>query len=199
MSELIKQLKDKKSQKRRSAAKKIRKLGDPKYGSLVLDALIQEVKDPRTWETQYQMIMALGSCHYVESLSFLNDFSQQNIEANMVKVALGDAIYRLSNFDDNIIRLFIAENRRDLFTGAIRALAMERESPAQEVISEIITYVLEFGLDDEILFWPLAAAPGWKGKIVKNFIESCLMSKREDVKSAAEFALEGKYRKWNPL
>jgi hypothetical protein len=56
---LMSQLQSPHSPKRRSAAKKLRKLGDPVAGPALLEALKHELPDPRTWETQYQMIMAL--------------------------------------------------------------------------------------------------------------------------------------------
>src|SRR3984957_6504454 len=55
---LMSQLQSPHSPKRRSAAKKLRKLGDPVAGPVLLEALKRELPDIRTWETQYQMI-----CH----------------------------------------------------------------------------------------------------------------------------------------
>ncbi|MFD4766286.1 hypothetical protein [Streptomyces niveus] len=48
----IRQLQDRSSAKRRSAAKRLRKLGDPYAGPALLEALKNEVRDSRTWETQ---------------------------------------------------------------------------------------------------------------------------------------------------
>jgi HEAT repeat protein len=59
---LIAQLQDKNSAKRRSAARLIRKRGDESAGPALLEALKIELEDSRTWETQYQMIMAIGHC-----------------------------------------------------------------------------------------------------------------------------------------
>ena len=68
---LIEQLQHKSSAKRRAAAKKLRKLKAKEAGPALLAALKNELKDKRTWETQYQMIMALGESGYTESLEFL--------------------------------------------------------------------------------------------------------------------------------
>ncbi|MET9364281.1 HEAT repeat domain-containing protein [Streptomyces sp. NPDC006632] len=67
----ISQLQDRSSAKRRSAAKRLRKLGDPSAGPALLDALRSEVRDTRTWETQYQVTMALGTCGSPSDLSYL--------------------------------------------------------------------------------------------------------------------------------
>jgi len=45
LDEFVKQLKDKKSAKRRSAAKKLRKLGHMDAGPYLLEALRSELKD----------------------------------------------------------------------------------------------------------------------------------------------------------
>jgi HEAT repeat protein len=77
LNEIVAQLGDKKSAKRRSAAKKLRKLNYVDVGSSILSALEAELKDVRTWETQYQMIMAIGECGYKPALPFLNELAKQ--------------------------------------------------------------------------------------------------------------------------
>ena len=94
---LIEQLQHKSSAKRRAAAKKLRKLKAKEAGPALLAALKNELKDKRTWETQYQMIMALGESGYTESLEFLIQLAGQEFEATMVYVAIGDSIIRLQN------------------------------------------------------------------------------------------------------
>jgi hypothetical protein len=60
LPEAIDQLGDRTSLRRRSAAKKLRKLQDPAGGAALLDALSKSrpagvvIQDERTWETQYQ-------------------------------------------------------------------------------------------------------------------------------------------------
>ena len=92
---LIQQLTDSKSANRRSAAKKIRKSGDPDAGNALLSALKKELGDERTWETQYQMIMALGYCLHTDAIEFLESLSKEG-RFGMVQMAIGDALFRLS-------------------------------------------------------------------------------------------------------
>lgn len=75
MDELLEQLNDKKSAKRRSEAKKLRKLGNVDAGPYLLEALQEEFKDVRTWETQYQMIMAIGEWEYKKALPFIKEIT----------------------------------------------------------------------------------------------------------------------------
>ncbi|WP_233289190.1 hypothetical protein [Kitasatospora sp. MBT63] len=84
------------SPKRRSAASRLRRLADPAAGPALLEALQTEVRDARTWETQYQMVMALGTCGHRPALGLLRDLARRPFEATAVYVALGDAIVRLS-------------------------------------------------------------------------------------------------------
>jgi len=94
LSDDIQLLEDKRSPKRRSAAKRLRKLGDVAAGPALLKRLKTEVLDPRTWETQYQLIMAIGECKYLIALPFLEALSKTKFEATMIYVAIGDALVR---------------------------------------------------------------------------------------------------------
>jgi hypothetical protein len=193
---------DKGSPKRRSAAKKLRKLGDASAGVALLDALRAELKDPRTWETQYQMIMALGECGYEEALSFLRELARAKFEATMVYVALGDAIVRLARKHQNVALPVIecARSGNDMLAdGAFRAMAMLRMVPDEATIATLIDLVSARPPEDGIPFWVVAAAPGWKGPKVEAFLHECESSPRKDVCDAAKDALLGKYRRWKPL
>ena len=95
ISSLVGQLRHRSSGKRRAAAKNIRKLAAIEAGPALLGALKNETNDSCTWETQYQMIMALGEAKHTESLDFLIQLANHNFDATMVYVSIGDAITRL--------------------------------------------------------------------------------------------------------
>jgi len=202
MIELFEQLKDRKSAKRRSAAKKLRKMADPSAEEALLEAFKNEIKDPRTWETQYQIIMALGECGIKSALNALEEYASTDIEATMVYVALGDAIVRLSiksNTDVSPIYSIIKSNNLMLLDGAFRAMAMLQMVPNENDISKIIEYASKLDKEHFLRFWVVAATPGWKCKKAINFIKECGDVEREDVKLAASLAAQGKYKKWSPL
>src|SRR5213595_3632573 len=99
-------LSDKRSAKRRSGAKNLRRLQDPGACPELLMALEKEVLDPRTWETQYQMVMALGECGCSSALPALEQLAEQVTEGKgalepMVYTAVGDALVRLGRKHDN--------------------------------------------------------------------------------------------------
>jgi hypothetical protein len=199
---LVEQLRSPHSPKRRAAAKKLRKLGDPTAGPALLDALQRELPDTRTWETQYQMIMALGHCGYREACSLLQILAYEKFEATMVLVAVGDAFVRLRRSSDNdpapLFEVFTIKNDESLLDGALRAMAMLHMSFEPQATASILELVTTRE-SERLKFWVAAACPGWSGVAVDHFLDGCLVSTREDVRSAATDAKLKKYRKWTPL
>lgn len=200
---LIEQLGNKSSAKRRSAAKKLRKLKVKEAGPALLIALESELKDKRTWETQYQMIMALGESGYIESLDFLLQLAEQEFEATMVYVAIGDAITRLNLSKKGNINLSIKilneSNNLMIINGILRAIAMLQLIPEDNIIEKLISYGLHLAQDNNSRVWIAAAASGWQIGTTKKFLNECIESENQQIKRAAEAALKNKYLKWSPL
>jgi HEAT repeat protein len=193
---------DKRSPRRRSGAKKLRQLGDVAAGAALLDALRAEVKDPRTWETQYQMIMALGVCRHQRALPFLRKLARTQFEASTLYLALGDAIVRLARKHKNDVLPVIecAKSGNDMLAdGAFRAMAMLRMVPGKGAVARVIDFVSARPAEDPLRFWVVAAAPGWKGPKVERFLRECASNQHTSTRDAAADALLGKYRKWRPL
>lgn len=199
LSQVLDQLSDKSSPKRRSAAKKLRKLKDHSAGPALLTALELEVEDPRTWETQYQMIMALGECCYKQALPFLEQLSRQDFEAKMVYVAIGDSIVRLARPEPNDVSVvfdLLKTKNNMLINGALRAIAMLRLVPSTKQIDRLISFAEK---NHACSFWIVAAAPGWTGSKVERFLAECAESDQAELSNAAKLAQTGKYKAWNPL
>jgi hypothetical protein len=200
---LIEQLRSKSSPKRRSAALKLRKLGSRAAGPALLDALKSELKDPRTWETQYQMIMALGHSGTTEAIPLLEILAHEPfVGRTMVLVAIGDALVRLSRSSDTdagpVLKLLSIANVGSLHDGALRAVAMLRMRFDDAETREIIRAVDAAEVESR-KFWLIAACPGWSGSEVDRFVERCLSSTRADVREAAADAKLKKYHNWRPL
>ena len=198
---VLKDLFAKQSAKRRSAAKKLRKLADVEAGAPLLAALRAEVNDPRTWETQYQMIMALGERGYAESWRFIEELSNRVLDATMVYVAIGDALVRLAADKAAVTLLgFIEQGRHpSLIDGALRAVAMLRIVPNDGEISTILEYASSLPKDDGNRFWILAACPGWRAEKIAGFLNDVGNSSRADFQEALLLARAGKYKTWRPL
>lgn len=211
LTPLIEQLKDKASAKRRAAAKKLRKIANPFACSALLEALEEEIKDVRTWETQYQMIMALGECGNVKALPLIKELANRPyFEATTLYTGLGDAFMRLGRQSENdpspLYKTFTIKNNSDygLIEGALRAIAMLKLVFSPEVAKNIINHVIEFDRFKKphsygLAFWTIAACAGWKGESVKGFLEKHVDNPKEEIRKLAISSLQGKYTRFNIL
>lgn len=196
-TDLIQDLSNVRSAKRRSAAKKLRKRADPAAGPALLEALRREVKDPRTWETQYQMIMALGTSGYKAAVPFLLELTGRELEY-MVCVAIGDALVRLNADREKEVLRILSLGHRCLAEGALRATAMLRLDLSESAVESLIRRVSN-PENEQLQFWAAAAAPGWDARIVESFLRDCTRSERRETREAAQAALRKSYLDWNPL
>ena len=202
LPEAITQLTDARSARRRAAAKRLRALAAPAAGPALLEALRREVRDPRTWETQYQMIMALATCGHQPALPFLRELALKPLDATMIYVALGDAIVRLSRDhpnDPTPVDWCLTALNDMLADGALRAVAMLRLTLDDATVDRILDFLSGRNPHDGLRFWPAAAAAGWTGPRVKAFLTECVGSPREDISEAALASLEGRYRTYRLL
>jgi HEAT repeat protein len=198
----VAQLAAKTSPNRRAAAKRLRRLKDPTAGPALLATLQREVQDPRTWETQYQLIMALGESSYRPALPYLRQLASQPFDATMIYVALGDAIVRLGRDfpEDGAPVLDVMQTGNPmLIDGAFRAVAMLRLRLNEEAIGRILDYVSALPAEHYLRFWVAAAAPGWEHPKLPAFLETCAGGPRDDVRTAALAAQQKKYLTWRPL
>jgi len=201
-TDLNNMLKHSAAAKRRSAAKKLRRLRDIKAGAPILAALQEEMKNSKTWETQYHMIMALSDCSYIEGLPYLYELAHDQIFVPMVNIAIGDAITNLEHVKDGHVKklkYWITHEQNDYLEGAIRAIAMNKTVPSHKTTKTLIEYVKN-SENDGLIFWLVAACPGWPQDQTSDFLKSCLLDgSTDDIKKAAEAALIKKYLKWKPL
>lgn len=198
--ELVQGLSDKSSAKRRSAAKKLRKLKLPAFGPAILQSIEQEIRDPRTWETQYQMIMALAESDYTAAVPFLETLISRPLTP-MVMTAIGDALIRLNDCTTDAskrVSTIMSSGNVALTEGAVRAVAMLRLKLSPAVIRQIIEFA-SHPENEQVRFWIAAAAPGWEGPEVEKFLHECLTAKLAETRKAAKAALQKKYLKWFPL
>ncbi|NRQ33713.1 HEAT repeat domain-containing protein [Nonomuraea sp. NN258] len=201
--EAVDQLADASSPRRRAAAKRLRKLQDPAAVPALLAALRREVEKRRTWETQYQMIMALGMCGDDRALPFLKDLAVSRKPAYAATyAALGNAIVRLgrsSDRDTSPIFWCLELDDDHLTDGAFRAMAMLRMVPDDDDISRILRFVEQRDPIDMLRVWPAAAAAGWPREIVHDFLLRCAESGRRDLEEVAKLSISREYRDYQTL
>lgn len=90
MEEMHSLLRSTKSADRRKAAKAIRRDRAYEFPDTLLDALRDEIKTPKTWETQYHLIMALAAVNHTAAIDLLRDIPSMGLEY-MPTLAAGDA------------------------------------------------------------------------------------------------------------
>ncbi|MBY8864009.1 hypothetical protein K7711_46630 [Nocardia sp. CA2R105] len=187
------------SARRRRGAKRLRALADPTTAAQVRAALEREVLDRRTWETQYQLIMALGMTGDRDDVEFLKGLAHQPRAATAVNTALGDAIVRLGRATDNdpAPLLWCLQQDVELFAdGALRAVAMLRLRFSDAAVGDVLDYAEDHfhDLDHQFLpYWPVVAAAGWSGPRVQAFLTRCSQDDRQLIADAANDALNGRY------
>lgn len=187
------------SSKRRAGAKKLRRLRAQVAGPALISALETEIRNPRTWETQYHMVMALAECSCYEALPQLRRMTDTKVE-HMVLVAVGDALVRLTRDpapSDSVVSI-IGNDSPAVAEGALRAVAILKLPLTHEAVRAILIYALkpEHGGPR---FWATAAAPGWDGPEVQDFLTACLNDNLSETRRAARHALKKEYLVWKPL
>ncbi|MGL1956834.1 MAG: hypothetical protein OCD00_05895 [Colwellia sp.] len=215
MSEKIQEglelLKNPKSKKRESGAKKLRKLESIEAGEALLNTLKNELDDKRTWSTQYHLILAIGHSKYEPALTFLKELVQQDFEATIIYMALGDSIFRLSILSNSVETSLEEIHRLNdyrIFDGAYQALAMLKLIPDDKSIKQIIsiaqdpkgTELVKTHPNDQVGLrkWVASASAGWKNELKDDFLIECDQLGDQHLLMAVEGSRKGKYVKWNP-
>ncbi|MCZ2816767.1 hypothetical protein [Modestobacter sp. VKM Ac-2984] len=191
------------SPQRRRGAKRLRGLADASTGPAVRAALEREVGDERTWETRYQMVMALAVTGSPQDVDWLKDLAGHPREATMVNHGLGGAIVRLGRQhpDDPEPALWCHRQDVDLLAeGAQRAVAVLQLVLPSDAIAVIAAEADRRLSDpqhpnDELGVWALIAAAGWSGPQVDAFLDKYRDDHRASIADAAQQARQGRYRK----
>ncbi|MGY5007207.1 HEAT repeat domain-containing protein [Streptomyces sp. 900105755] len=191
------QLSDRASAKRRSAAKRLGKLADETAGPALLHALQREIRDRRTWETQYEMIMAIGACGYRPAIGFLAELAQEPTDATALHLALGDSIVRLRSPQDGFaapLEWCLGRGDPSLVDGALRAIAALRAVLDAGTVDRVLDFLDQLDPYDGLRYWAAVAAVEWPGDRVRTFLESCAGGPRKDVADAATTSLEKRHQ-----
>ena len=197
-------LQNRSSVKRRAAAKTLRKMSDKKSCIPLLNALRIELQDERTWETQYQLIMALGESGCETALPLIRELAEQKWWASMRQVAVGDALVRLGRQADSdpapVFAALDIARRVDtaVAEGAMRAVAMLRLKFDKLTVERLIRIIDDLG-SEAVTFWTAAACAGWPRPLTRDFLERCLVMPSEWTRKAAARSLKGEYGRYRPL
>lgn len=193
-------LKDKKSTKRISAAKKIRKYKIKELGDALFEAYMEEYKDVRTWEVQQEMILALGHIDYVKALPEIQK-RISNLDRNVdVSARTFVRFVRKELSDVDPVFELLKSDNPNLINGAVSALAFDVMMPADEDIKKLISIFDQKYKDDVFVtkgttdprVYLMSAMSKWNKSICKPYIERFLNSSDYYLKMSAELAIKGK-------
>ena len=157
VKDAIELLQNPKSSKRESGAKRLRKLESLEAGPALVEALQKEIKDSRTWATQYHLILAIGHSKYDAALRILLELAKKDFEATILYLGLGDSIFRLSILSNTIndsLQQIYKFNNYMLTDGAFRALALLHVVPDDDIIKEIFKKAIDPKAADFIQSYP---------------------------------------------
>jgi hypothetical protein len=176
-----------KSEIRRKAAIRIRELNLVELGDNLYNAYLKEKEDKRTWETQMQMIQALGAIGYKKALSEINTIIDKNERLDMITFAAALSYVRLmkKRFNDisPIINL-MKKGQLSILCGAMAALAFDDMIPEDEEIAEIINTIDGFdenrihetGVHDPRKYL-ISAMSLWKIELTQPFLNKYVDTK----------------------
>jgi len=195
-------LQNKLSGKRRSAAKKIGKNQLKQLGDDLYTAYIKEHQDKRTWETQTEMIIALGKIGYTKALPDLKTIIDKNEPHDMITIAAARSYVRLKRRDLSDVRPVIElleTGNLSVLNGATDILTFDDMTPSEEDIKTIIS-ILDAKNEKEISIRGLgdprqgliSAMSKWKDLTSQNYLNRIIESKKKDLREYAELALKGK-------
>lgn len=130
-----------KSVKRRGAAKKIGKSKIKSLEQLLLDAYIKEREDSRTWETQTEMIKALGKLDCKAAIPYLKEIVDINKDEDTITAYAALSYIRLTRNDVNdmaVILDFLENGNAMIFSGAVMAMAYDDVIPTEPEMKKVL-------------------------------------------------------------
>ena len=195
-------LTNKASAVRRRAAKNIRKHNLVELGEELYLVYLHERKDKRTWETQMEMINALGKIRYTAVLPYLEEIIEKNKRLDAITSSAALAYIRIIRQSSNDIKpvLHLLEHGNlSVINGATEGLAYDKMIPSKEEQELLINLFDNMPLDrlhERGCFEPrekfLSALSQWDKNVTKGYITKYLNDSDRDLRMYAEAALKGK-------
>jgi hypothetical protein len=211
--EILEKLNSTKSPDRRRAAKEIGKKINVELGDELYKKYLEEIKDKRTWETQCEMIKALGIINYKKTFEIIEKIVKENIPHDSITINAATAYVRLKRENKNdgkpVLEL-LGFGRISVIVGVLMALAYDKMVPDNETIEKIIKICwdlknhkdIEVGVSDGRKYLAIACA-NWNKKltegILNHYIETAYMfnniTKDNNLIDVCNNSLKGKYSK----
>jgi hypothetical protein len=208
IEEIINNLESKKSADRRRAAKEIGKRKHIDLADDLYRAYLTELKDARTWETQVEMILALGLLDHKSALREIEPVVRINKPNDMVTYAAAQTFVRLKrqSLNDAAPSLELLQfGGLSTVDGCLNPLGYDKMHPVESQIRELIKLSWDMHRHKDRVgheggycdprYGLAAACAGWDIELTKPFLEHCISTGDTPVKHVAENSLIGKYIK----
>jgi hypothetical protein len=171
----------------------------------LFQAYLKEQRDARTWETQVEMILALGLLDCKHSLPEIELIVRANNPEDMITYVASQTYVRLKRQtkDGTPCIELLKFGRLSVIHGCLDPLGYDKMVPPIDQIKELIRLGWdlhkhkdrlgqEYGLSDP-RYGLAAACAGWDKELTKEFLKHCVLTGDAPVKYAAEHSLKGKY------
>ena len=202
IAQISSDLQDSKSEKRRSAAKKVGKNQLTQLGDELYDAYIKEREDKRTWETQTEMILAFGRIGYKNAILDLKLIIDKNEPRDMITIAAARSYVRLkrkSLSDVEPVIDLLKFGNLSVLNGATDILTYDDMIPSEADIKTIIS-LMDNKKEEDISIRGLgdpresllSAMSKWKNPASESYIKRFIDSSCISLRRCAESALVGK-------
>lgn len=167
---------------RKRAAKEIGKLKLIYFANDLYQAYLKEAKDNRTWETQVEMILALGLLDYKNALTEIELIVRTNVPNDMITYAAAQSYVRLkrqslTDASPTIEPLQIG--RISTVDGCLNPLGYDKMQPDENQIKELIKLSWDLHKHNDRLgheegycdsrYGLAAACAGWNRQLTKDF------------------------------
>lgn len=187
INDIKEKLISKKSKDRRRAAKEIGKANLTDLSDILYRAYLKERNDNRTWETQVEMITAIGILCYKPAFADIELIVKKNIPREMITSAASTAYVRLTREsieDAKPIIELLGFGSVSVISGALSVLAIDQMIPPANEIKEIIKLSWdinkhkdrlghEYGLIDSRIYLALACS-NWDIGLTSAFLNHCI-------------------------
>lgn len=157
------------------------------FGEELYEKYLIERLDKRTWETQCEMIKALGSIDFKEAFSEIEQIVRTNIPHDMITIVAGTTYVQLkrkSINDGSPVLELLEFGSVSVIHGALLALAIDQMKPNENEVKKILSFCKdinkhkdrighEYGLVDSRKYLAIACA-NWDIALTSDFLNHCI-------------------------
>lgn len=196
--DLAGELESESAPKIRKAARKIGSQRIEGYESLLLSALKRLIDKPNSWQTQSELIRAIGITGSLHAVPYLKELAARDLDAIVLYKDLGFAICRLNDLmhsDLKFLKSILSGNNELLVAGSCSALLYEKSIPSESDMLEIMEAIKFIDTNEGQVITPrcyiAALAYLWPPATTKPFLELCMQSNWNGLVEISKSSLNG--------